>query len=53
MRWVLIVYIAGEMWIAMGAYPSENACYRALDAWELNGGRGACLKGTIEDGVRR
>jgi hypothetical protein len=49
MKWVLIVWVASDLWTALAAYDSEDACYVALEALQREAGtRMACLKGEVE-----
>jgi len=49
MKWVLIVYITADLWVATYAYDSEKACEEALAQWEFQpGSHGVCVEGVVE-----
>jgi hypothetical protein len=48
-KWILIIYIATDLWLPKGAYNTEDQCYAALERMEIKPPmRGTCLPGVIE-----
>ncbi len=53
-KWLLIIYIATDLWLPVLAYDTENACYAALAQWEFQPNvRGACLEATVEEADKK
>jgi hypothetical protein len=47
--WVLIVYIAKELWLPFLAFETEDDCYAYIETMELApGAKATCVPGVIE-----
>jgi len=54
MKWVLIIYITSDLWIATYAYSTQNECEEALAQWEFQPGtHGMCVEGVLEKKKKR
>lgn len=52
-QWILIIFIASDLWTAVAAFDSEDECYRTLAEWDVTPpARAACLPGVIEEESR-
>jgi len=48
-KWILIIFIASDLWTAVAAFDSEEDCYAALEEWDITPpARATCLPGVIE-----
>jgi hypothetical protein len=48
-KWILIVYIAKELWLPLLSFDSEDECYAYIEKMELApGAHATCLPGVIE-----
>jgi hypothetical protein len=48
-KWILIIYIAKELWLPLLSFDSEDDCYAYIEEMELAPGvHATCLSGVIE-----
>jgi len=54
MKWILIIYITSDLWIATYAYTTEQQCEQALAQWEFQpGSHGMCVEAVLENKKRK
>jgi hypothetical protein len=53
-KWVLIVWIASQLWLPVAAYNTEDECYAAMERLEAEKqDRMSCVRGMVEQPMEK